>query len=736
VWNWRKNQEESITLGNPTPLLSLEPYGASLRVRLRVEPLPTSNVFFDAAAGGSIVHVQSGSGSVAVQRDIDKEQQLVSSMIAQSTVLIEHYNGLPFFVLEDTTTALELLSELQETDIRCVWPSDMPFKIKAQAGIGQVSLNIKSAANWFAADGSVLLDENGEQTISLQRLFELMAARPGSRFVSLGKDEFLALSKTLHQQLRAMQAFCLPSGNDDSDEQHLHPMAAMALEPLLDGASVSGDKKWKQSRKQIIKALSATIEIPSTMQADLRDYQMEGFVWMARLAAMGGGACLADDMGLGKTLQALAVLLHRGSQGPALVVAPTSVTGNWLTESQRFAPALNFIAYGQTPGDRETALQELTAFDLVVVSYGLLLNNLDHFKKIPWSTVVLDEAQAIKNAATGRAKAVKQLKADFRVVTTGTPVQNNLMDLHSLFGFLNPRLLGSESSFRQRFAMPIGRDNDNHAREQLQSLVSPFLLRRQKRDVLRELPSRTDITLKVSLSPEEAALYESIRMEALASLEAERDTEDSVSDYKKQSMLMLSYLTKLRRMCCNPSLVEPSWTGSMSKLALFSESVNELIESGHKALVFSQFVDHLQIVKKQLDNNGVTYQYLDGKTPAKQRTERVKQFQSGEGDVFLISLTAGGTGLNLTAADYVIHLDPWWNPAVEDQASDRAHRFGQQRPVTVIRMVTGGTIEEQIQELHASKRDLAESILAGSDSASLDAQRMIELLQVGFKNSD
>ncbi len=724
--------DESVLPGNPEPLLSLEPYGASLRVRLRVEPLATSNVFFDAGAGGSVVHVQSASGLVTLQRDMDKEHQLVSELIAQSVVLSEHYNGLPFFVLNDTTAALELLSELQVTDIRCVWPSDIPFKIKAQADVGNVSLNIKTAANWFAADGSVLLDDKGKDTLSLQRLLELMSARPGSRFVSLGKDEYLALSKTLHQQLSALQAFSLPSSDDDSDEQQLHPMAALALEPLLDGASVSGDKKWKQTRKKIVHVLAEPIDVPTTLQADLRDYQVEGYVWMARLGAMGGGACLADDMGLGKTLQCLALLLHRGADGPALVVAPTSVTGNWLAESQRFSPTLNLIEYGQITGDRIEALKNLTAFDLVVVSYGLLLNNIEQFKKIRWTTVVLDEAQAIKNAATGRAKAVKQLKVDFRVVTTGTPVQNNLMDLHSLFGFLNPRLLGSESYFRQRFALPISRDRDDYARDQLQSLVAPFLLRRQKRDVLRELPSRTDVTLKVSLSPEEAALYESIRIEALNSLSAGRETESVSRDFKKQSMLMLSYLTKLRRMCCNPSLIEPSWDGPTSKLALFSNSLDELIESGHKALVFSQFVDHLQIVKNHLDDKGIRYQYLDGKTPTKQRTERVKQFQSGEGDVFLISLTAGGTGLNLTAADYVIHLDPWWNPAVEDQASDRAHRFGQQRPVTVIRMVTGGTIEEQIQELHASKRDLAESILAGTDSASLDAQRMIELLQVGF----
>jgi len=408
-----------------------------------------------------------------------------------------------------------------------------------------------------------------------------------------------------------------------------------------------------------------------------------------------------------------------------LVVAPTSVTGNWLQEAQRFAPSLSMTNYAQSSEARQSVLKAVGAFDVVVISYGLLLNDIEKLQQVHWHTVVLDEAQAIKNAATGRAKAAKKLKADFRIVTTGTPVQNNLMDLHSLFSFLNPQLLGSEAAFRKRYALPISRDQDAHAREQLQQLVSPFLLRRNKREVLRELPARTELRLDVTLSPEEATLYETVRKEALTSLAEGSSSENAA----QQKMIILSYLTRLRRLCCNPILIAPDWKGRMSKLEVFADTLSELIASGHKALVFSQFVDHLKIVEQHLKDEKISYQYLDGSTPAKQRTKRVSAFQAGEGDVFLISLTAGGTGLNLTAADYVIHLDPWWNPAVEDQASDRAHRLGQQRPVTIVRMVTSGTIEEQIQQLHGTKRELADSVLAGTDAPALDAERMMQLLR-------
>jgi superfamily II DNA or RNA helicase len=711
--------------GNPETLLAIEPIGSALRVRFRVEPLADSGVYFDAAEGASVVYVHAATGSVAVQRNLNDELTRIHEMVTKSTVLSTHYDGRPHLLLETTIEALELLDETQEADIRCVWPSDVPFRIKARVDIQQVNLSITSGKDWFSASGTLPISDADEDSISIQRLLELMASQRGSRFVELGSGEFLALSRTLRQQLDTLQAFSRTSGSGSAKANKVHPMALLALEPLLEHAHIEGDKAWKKLQQRISTTLQQTPRLPDTLQADLRDYQLEGFCWLARLGSLGAGACLADDMGLGKTVQALAVLLLRASEGPALVVAPTSVVGNWLQEAQRFAPSLNVVSYAGTTVNREHVLESLAPFDVVLISYGLMLNNIEALEKVHWHSLVLDEAQAIRNAATGRAKAAKRLLADFRIATTGTPVQNNLMDLHSLFSFLNPKLLGSEKEFRKRYAMPITHNADAHAREQLQQLVSPFLLRRLKRNVLQELPARTEVTLEVALSKEEALLYESLRRDALDALEQSAE-ENSVA---QQRIVILTYLTKLRRLCCNPTLVSPDWTGPTSKLDVFSDTLSELLAGGHKALVFSQFVGHLKIVERHLKSQGIRYQYLDGSTKASQRTKRVNAFQAGDGDVFLISLTAGGTGLNLTAADYVIHLDPWWNPAVEDQASDRAHRLGQQRPVTILRMITTGTVEEQIQTLHGRKRELADSVLAGADNSVLDAETMMSLFQ-------
>ncbi len=315
-----------------------------------------------------------------------------------------------------------------------------------------------------------------------------------------------------------------------------------------------------------------------------------------------------------------------------------------------------------------------------------------------------------------------RLDADFRLIMTGTPLENHLGELWNLLQFINPGLLGSLETFNKRFAIPIERDHCRATRQRLKKLIQPFILRRTKTQVLEELPSRTEITLQVDLSDEEAAFYEALRERAIEKL-ADSD------DRRPQHIKILAEIMRLRRACCHPRLVMPESGVSSSKLALFSETIDELLDNRHKVLVFSQFVDHLSILRAELDQKGVSYQYLDGSTTARQRKQRVEAFQAGEGDVFLISLKAGGLGLNLTAADYVIHMDPWWNPAVEDQASDRAHRLGQTRPVTIYRFVTQGTIEERIVDLHRTKRDLADSLLEGTDmSGKLSADELLKLL--------
>jgi SNF2 family DNA or RNA helicase len=604
------------------------------------------------------------------------------------------------------------------------WPEGESFRVTKKADVKSVRINIRRDKDWFAASGEIAIDE--ERVMDLRTLLDMLKSSRG-RFVALGDNQFLALTSELHRRLMELSSF----GTEHGDAVRVHPLASFALEELAQGAgSVNADKAWREHLKKMEKATAFAPQLPSTLQAELRDYQLEGFAWLARLAHWGVGACLADDMGLGKTVQALALMLLRAPQGPTLVIAPTSVCMNWISEAARFAPTLNVKLFG--PGDRAAMLDQAGPFDLVIASYGLLQLEAPLFAKVKWHTIVLDEAQAIKNTATKRSQAVMALQGDFRMVATGTPLENHLGELWNLFRFINPGLLGTADQFNLRFAGPIEKAADKRAeasaRIRLRRLIQPFILRRTKSQVLSELPPRTEIVLPVELTQEEAALYESLRREALEKLAALEAPES------QKSIQILAEMMRLRRACCNPALVAPELGLVSSKLTVFARLLEGLLENRHKVLVFSQFVDHLTLIRKHLDAQGVAYKYLDGATPMQERKKRVDAFQAGEGDVFLISLKAGGVGINLTAADYVIHMDPWWNPAVEDQASDRAHRMGQQRPVTIYRLVARHTIEEGIVDLHKHKRDLADSLLEGSDmSARMSPGDMLRMLQEGFQ---
>ena len=400
---------------------------------------------------------------------------------------------------------------------------------------------------------------------------------------------------------------------------------------------------------------------------------------------------------------------------------------NWINETDRFSPTLNAKRFGGTYDQRFQLMANLKPFDLILCTYGLLKTEVELISRQSWNIVVLDEAHNIKNHTTQAAKSAVRLKSKFRFVTTGTPIENNLTELWSLFQFLNPHLLKGIKDFRDRFLNPIERDDDREARRKLNQLISPFILRRTKESVLDDLPPITEITLSVDLSDEERELYEGVKREQLEEIERRLTHGDSSA-----RMDLFALLTKLRQLSCHPRLVFQDINMPSSKLSMFEGLVRKLIEGKHKALVFSQFVRHLDLIKELLEKMRISYQYLTGETSTKERQRRVDAFQAGEGDVFLISLKAGGVGLNLTAADYVIHMDPWWNPAVEDQASDRAHRIGQERPVTVYRLVGKDTIEEQIVALHQYKRDLADAILEGSDRG-FNTDQILDLLREEMK---
>lgn len=701
------------------PHIHLLPAHAGLKVAVLARPFAAGGPYYRPGTGGETVLAEIDGKRLQTTRNLREEKKLANAAIAACSTLTQQEKQDHEWLVEDPEDCLELLLELQALGEAAIveWPEGEKLRVSHQAGLKDFKLAIKRQNDWFATEGELKISDG--LVLDMQQLMQLLEQTP-SRFIPIGDNQFLALTQEFRKRLDELRAYTDRSGKN----LRLHPLAALAVEDWMEEVGdLKADKHWKAHIQRLKDIQNFDPQLPSTLQADLRDYQIDGFRWLARLAEWGVGACLADDMGLGKTLQGLAVILTRAAQGPTLIVAPTSVCMNWMSEAQRFAPTLNAIQFGS--GDRQKLLDSLKPFDMLVCSYGLLQQEdvAEMLAKVEWQTIVLDEAQSIKNFATKRSQAAMNLQGGFKLITTGTPIENHLGELWNLFRFINPGLLGSLENFNQRFANPIERYGDRQARIRLKKLIQPFLLRRTKNQVLEELPSRTEILLHVDLSKEETAFYEALRREAIAKL----SESDAAAGAKH--LQVLAEIMRLRRACCNTQLVKPEITLPSSKLQLFGEVLAELLENKHKALVFSQFVDHLHLLRDHLDSQKIAYQYLDGSTPAPERKKRVNAFQAGEGDVFLISLKAGGTGLNLTAADYVIHMDPWWNPAVEDQASDRAHRIGQQRPVTIYRLVAKNTIEEKIVALHQHKRDLADSLLEGTEmSGKMSTEELLRLI--------
>ncbi|NEO87787.1 MAG: DEAD/DEAH box helicase [Spirulina sp. SIO3F2] len=703
-----------------TPRMHLLPAGEGLKVSILAHPFPEGGSYYRPGEGGATVIAEVGGKRLQTQRDLKLEKKQAKAVKTTCSVLQTYKAKKGEWLIEEPEDCLELLVQLQALGdrVKIEWPEGEKFRVSRQLGLGDFKFNILQQQDWFAASGEVRISD--DQVVDLQQIMALLDSTPGS-FVELSNGEFLALTHEFRKRLDTLKRLSDRQGKN----LRIHGLAALALDDMMeDVAQLEVDRAWKQHLKKIKAAQTIDPQVPETLEATLRDYQLAGFTWLSRLAHWGVGACLADDMGLGKTLQAIAVILTRCVAGPTLVIAPTSVGLNWVSEVERFAPSLQVKVFGS--GDRQQMLNGLEPRDLVVCSYGLLQQTevAQMLTQVSWEMIVLDEAQAIKNYETKRSQAAMALQGNFKLITTGTPIENHLGELWNLFRFINPGLLGSLESFNQRFAYAIERDQNEAAREALRRLIQPFILRRTKNQVLKELPSRTEITLQVELSAEEMAFYEALRRDAIEKL----SESDAPAGHKH--LQVLAEIMRLRRACCNPKLVRPELGLPSAKLQQFGEVLTELLENDHKALVFSQFVDHLTILREYLDQHKITYQYLDGSTPAKKRKERVDAFQDGEGDVFLISLKAGGTGLNLTAADFVIHMDSWWNPAVEDQASDRAHRIGQQRPVTIYRLVAQGTIEDKIVALHQTKRDLADSLLDGSDvSGKISTAELLSLIQ-------
>lgn len=678
-------------------VVRLTPSEDGLELEVQARPLGTG-ASWPPGDGPRVAFAEVEGQRLHAHRDLSAERHRARALLDAVDLPLQYHQR-----IEGLDRSLDVLAALEAQEgVSLEWPEGK--RAWSVGATGDLRVRVQRAGEWFGVSGEADVDGG---TVPLAVL--LQAVRKGNRYVRVGKGSFARIEDSLRQRIE-----------DTSDALFLDKgevrVGLGAVEAVDNLGIVEADDAWRAVVDRAKEAENWEPEVPSGLNAELRDYQEEGFQWLARLSSWGAGACLADEMGLGKTIQTLTLLLHRKDEGPALVVAPTSVGPGWFSEAGTFTPELEVRMY-RGP-NRSDMLEDLGPGVVLITSYDVLARDGEALSDIEFGTLVLDEAQAIKNARTRRAKAARTIDAKWRLALTGTPLENHLGEVWSIFQTVSPGLLGPWEHFRRHFALPIERDGDAEVRGKLASRLRPFLLRRTKREVASELPPRTEVVMPVELSDKERRLYEATRDEAVSALRS------------PERFAVLAALTRLRRLACHPRLVVPTWTGSSSKLDTFMELVSDLVEKKRRALVFSQFTTHLEVVREALDFRGIESLYLDGKTPAKNRAGLVNEWQEGDAPIFLISLKAGGVGLNLTAADTVIHLDPWWNPAVEDQASDRAHRIGQEKPVTILRLVAQDTIEEKVLLLHQQKRDLADALLEGGDAAaSLDVNELVALMQ-------
>ncbi len=598
-----------------------------------------------------------------------------------------------------------------------------------------------SGEQWFDLDVAYASDSGN--LIPAAEIQQLL--RGGSRRLRNGKLALIdsGAVEELHEILVDAAPDQLPSDNPDSTRYRL-PKAQSGF--VENGARDAGlDLRAPDAWRTKARAATGEVSLPCPPLGDLegvlRPYQRHGVAWLRFLRDEGFGGVLADEMGLGKTLQVLAHLasarasIPPAQRRPCLVVCPTSLVFNWAAEAARFTPALKVVPL-HGPG-RRTLFPSIPGADLVITSYALVRRDLDALRAHDFDTVILDEAQHIKNRNTRNAQSVKSLPASHRLILTGTPLENSVLDLWSLMDFLMPGLLGNADDFRERYEVPIARERDKAAMARLSRRIRPFLLRRLKRDVAQDLPSRIEQVSYCDLTDEQAAVYRQL-------LEATRKEVHEASGpnaLARGRMLVLTALLRLRQACCDLRLLQSSPSNDSSlptpsvplppsgKLALFHELLDQALDGGHRALVFSQFTSMLALLRDDLARRDIPFCYLDGSTT--DRADVVQRFQSTPSiPVFLISLKAGGVGLNLTGADTVIHFDPWWNPAVEDQATDRAHRIGQSKVVTSFKLIARGTVEEKILSLQRRKRDLVAATLTGEEAitSSLSWDEIQELL--------
>ena len=576
------------------------------------------------------------------------------------------------------------------------------------------SVNIKANFSLLAQN---YLDFNFEiEDIDKEEYKDILKAfRDKRKFFKLKNNSFLDLEEEqLNKFLNLLDKLDEKNLNEEDEASYiLTKGSSLYIEELLEDEELSfikGKEDLKKISQKFKSMCNIEAKVPNTLNATLREYQVSGLQWFKTVSHFEFGGILADEMGLGKTIQTITFLLSEKSK-KSIIVTPTSLIYNWKNEFDNFAPSLDVLVLHGNKNERASLSKYMKDADVILTTYGVLKNDFEEYKDMEFDYCIIDEAQNIKNPYSQSSEVVKDINAKVKFALTGTPIENNLVELWSIFDFIMPGYLYSKNRFKDKFI----KEDANY--EDLKKQIQPFILRRLKKDVLSQLPDKIETKFFVEMTPEQKKTYQAYTDDIIEKMKN--------TDLKKDKMTILSYLTTLRQLCLDPSIRVNDYDGGSGKIEVLKEIVHENIKGNHKILIFSQFTSVLKNIGKEFEKENIQYYYLDGSTNAKDRIELVDDFnKSEEVSVFLISLKAGGTGLNLTGADIVIHFDPWWNPAIENQATDRAHRYGQENIVEVIKLIAKGTIEEKIVKLQESKKELIDKVI----SDDLKNESLISLL--------
>ncbi len=571
------------------------------------------------------------------------------------------------------------------------------------------------------------------EEFSNQELLDILASyRKKKKYHRLKNGDFLNIEDENLEMLAGMvDTLHVSSKEFLKGNIKIPAYRALYLDKLLEkneSLYVERDKHFKALIKEFKTIADSDFELPENLQRVMRNYQTTGYRWLRTLDAYGFGGILADDMGLGKTLQMISVLQaakEEGKKGTSLIVTPASLVYNWQEEFKQFAPDMNTLVVSGTQSERGGLLKDYQMYDVLITSYDLLKRDIDKYEDAKFLYQVIDEAQYIKNHTTAAAKAVKCINSQTKYALTGTPIENRLSELWSIFDYLMPGFLYGYETFRKELETPVTKNKDEVASERLKKMVSPFILRRLKQDVLKDLPEKLEEIQFARFDAKQQQVYDGqvVHMKEMLA-------KQSGEDFEKNKLQVLAELTRLRQICCDPSLLFENYNGESAKRQACMDLIKSAIEGEHRILLFSQFTSMLALLEESLKAEGIAYYKITGSTPKEERIRLVKQFNEGTIPVFLISLKAGGTGLNLTGADVVIHYDPWWNQAVQNQATDRAHRIGQKKVVTVYKLIMKDSIEEKIVHLQEAKKNLADEILSGENGglAQMSKEDLLALL--------